>query len=473
VHRRDEEGVKTTFHDVAGLDEAVTELSEIKEFLENPKRYRRIGARPPHGVLLVGPPGTGKTLLARALAGETGVPFFHLSGADFVEMFAGMGAARVRALFDKAKKKAPSIVFIDEIDALGKTRIASGTGSTDEREQTLNALLVELDGFDENPGVCLIAATNRAEMLDPALMRAGRFDRQVVIDPPDRRGRLEILKVHARGKRMGESVDLAVVAQRTVGLSGADLMNIMNEAAILAARADRKVIEPADLEEAIDRSVAGIERRSRILSPAEREISAYHEAGHAVLAEALEGADPVHKVTIVPRGAGALGMTLQRAEVDRYLQRRGELLDRVCVLFGGRVAEDITFGDVTTGAAHDLEQATSLARAMVARFGMSDRLGLLSYADPLDRRRGGAQGPPLPSQPTAREIDLEVKRFLDEQYARAKALLLEHQDALKRVAARLLELESLTREQLLEALKAPPAPEPTPEPAEEPTPAVA
>src|SRR5215510_9163601 len=369
----DRKELKTTFADVAGVDEAKAELMEVVDFLKNPKKYQRLGGRIPKGVLLVGPPGTGKTLLARAVAGEADVPFFFLSGSEFVEMFVGVGASRVRDLFEQAKEKAPCIVFIDELDAIGKTR-AGNTGflsGHDEREQTLNQLLAEMDGFDSSKGVIIMAATNRPEVLDPALLRAGRFDRQVVVDKPDVRGREAILRVHARSVTPGPTVDLHVLAARTPGMAGADLANIINEAALLAARKGKDAVEMADLEEAVDRVVAGLERRSRVLSETERDIVAHHEMGHALVAFSMPHADPVQKVTIIPRGVAALGITYQLPTEDRYILRRTELEDRIAVMLGGHAAEELVYGELSTGAHNDLERATQLARLMVMKYGMS------------------------------------------------------------------------------------------------------
>ena len=408
----DRKELKTTFADVAGVDEAKAELMEVVDFLRNPQKYQRLGGRIPKGVLIVGPPGSGKTLLARAVAGEADVPFFFLSGSEFVEMFVGVGAARVRDLFEQAKEKAPCIVFIDELDAIGKSRAgATGfVGGHDEREQTLNQLLVEMDGFDASKGVIIMAATNRPEVLDAALLRPGRFDRQVVVDRPDVRGREAILQVHARHVRLAPDVNLQVIAARTPGFAGADLANIVNEAALLAARKGKEAVEQAELEEAIDRVIAGMERRSLVLSETERDIVAHHEMGHALVAFSVPHADPVHKVTIIPRGVGALGMTYQLPTEDRYLLRRSELDDRIAVLVGGHVAEELVYGELSTGAHNDLERATALARAMVMRYGMSDRLGPLTFGangGPGFLRRGGPGGkaasvstarrPPAPS----------------------------------------------------------------------------
>ncbi|HXA95134.1 MAG TPA: ATP-dependent zinc metalloprotease FtsH, partial [Candidatus Dormibacteraeota bacterium] len=377
----DRKELKTTFADVAGVEEAKAELMEVVDFLKNPKKYQRLGGRIPKGVLLVGPPGTGKTLLARAVAGEADVPFFFLSGSEFVEMFVGVGASRVRDLFEQAKEKAPCIVFIDELDAIGKTR-AGNTGflsGHDEREQTLNQLLAEMDGFDSSKGVIIMAATNRPEVLDAALLRAGRFDRQVVVDKPDVKGREAILHVHARNVKLAPTVDLHVLAARTPGMAGADLANIINEAALLAARKGKDAVDMADLEEAVDRVVGGLERKSRVLSEKERDIVAHHEIGHALVASSLPNADPVHKVTIIPRGVAALGATYQLPLEDRYLLTRSELEDRIAVLLGGRVAEEIIYGEVSTGAHNDLERGTELARLMVMQYGMSEALGPMTF----------------------------------------------------------------------------------------------
>jgi cell division protease FtsH len=454
-----ETDVKTTFKDVAGVDEAVEEVREVVEFLKNPDKFRRLGAQIPKGVLLVGLPGTGKTLLARALAGEARVPFFHLSGSDFVEMFAGLGAARVRDLFKQAKEKAPCIVFIDELDALGKTRTIASIGGHEEREQTLNALLVELDGFEPNTGVVLIAATNRPETLDPALLRPGRFDRQVVVDRPDQQGREAVLRVHAQGKKLAPDVDLKVIAQRTVGMVGADLANVLNEAALLAGRGGREEIRMQDVEEAIDRVMAGLEKKKRLLSPKEKEIVAFHESGHALLAMLLPGADKVHKVSIVPRGIAALGYTLQLPTEDRYLVRKAELEDRLVVLLGGRSAEEVVFNEISSGAQNDLEVATDFARRMVVEFGMSERLGLTSYNGHKRPRFLDlpVEGQKSYSEETAREIDLEVKRILDEAHARAKDMLGENRPALERIARRLLEIEIIDREEIERIIKETPA----------------
>ncbi len=446
---------KVTFKDVAGIDEAVEEVKEIVEFLKNPKKFQQLGGRIPKGVLLVGPPGTGKTLLARAVAGEAGVPFFSLTGSDFVEMFVGVGAARVRDLFQQAAQKAPCIIFIDELDALGKARgISPVPGGHDEREQTLNQLLAEMDGFDPNIGIIVMAATNRPEILDLALLRPGRFDRQIVVDRPDLRGREAILRVHARNVKLGPDVDLRIVAARTPGFVGADLANVVNEAALLAARKGKKQVEMEDFEEAIDRVIAGLERKSRVMNPREKERVAYHEAGHALVACSLKGVDPVHRVSIIPRGVAALGYTLQLPTEDRYLMTRSELENRLKVFLGGRVAEEIVFGEVSTGAQNDLERATQIARSMVAEYGMSDKIGPVSYGD---SRRGLFLGTELPvtrpySEQVAAEIDSEVRRIVEEAYAEVKELLLRKRDKLEALAQRLLQKEVVEHDELAELL---------------------
>ncbi len=467
---------KVTFDDVAGVDEAKEELQEVIEFLKHPKKFQALGAKIPRGVLLVGPPGSGKTLLAKAVAGEAGVPFFSISGSEFVEMFVGVGASRVRDLFDQAKKSAPCLVFIDEIDAVGRQRGAGLGGGHDEREQTLNQLLVEMDGFDPNAGIILIAATNRPDILDPALLRPGRFDRRVVVDNPDTKGRRAILEVHTRGKPLAEDVNADVLAKHTPGFSGADLANLVNEAALLAARRNKKKITMSEMDEAIERVIAGPQRRSRILSPKEREIAAYHEGGHAILGKLLPNADPPHKVTILPRGM-ALGYVLYAPPEDKYTYTRAELMDRITAALGGRVSEQMVFGEVTTGAQNDFEQATELARRMVTEFGMSEKLGPLS----LGKRHGPVfLGRDLVetrnySEEIAYEIDKEIRRIIDECYERASALIADNRDKLERVAKVLLEKESLEGEQLERVLageplepEAPPvaaAPvEPKPEP---------
>jgi cell division protease FtsH len=441
----DRKEMKTTFTDVAGLDEAVQELQEIVDFLKNPRKYQRLGGRIPKGVLLLGPPGCGKTLLARAVAGEANVPFFFMSGSEFVEMFVGLGAARVRDLFGQAKEKAPALVFLDELDTIGKGRggaIGSGFGSHDEREQTLNQLLVEMDGFDSSKGVIIMAATNRPDVLDPALVRPGRFDRQVVVDRPDLRGREAILRVHARSVALDRAVDLKVLAARTPGFTGADLANVVNEAALLAARREKDSVTMAELEEAIDRVVAGLERKSRVISEREREIVAVHEMGHALVALTVPSADPVHRVSIIPRGAAALGMTMQRPLEDRYLLQEPELLDRLTILVGGRAAEEIAFKQISTGAQDDLQKATDIARAMVMEYGMSDKLGPLSFGR--DGFRGGegrllfpGEGPQL-SEGTATVVDAEVSRLVKEAHDRAQGILQERRDLLERLSKLLM-----------------------------------
>ena len=434
-----------TFADVAGCDEAKQELKEVVDFLKKPKEYEALGARIPKGALLVGPPGTGKTLLARAVAGEAGVPFFSLSGADFVEMFVGVGAARVRDLFQQAKQRAPCIIFIDELDAIGRQRSVHLGAVNDEREQTLNALLVEMDGFEANAGVIILAATNRPDVLDRALLRPGRFDRQIVVDSPDLDGREAILKVHARGKKLGPDADLRSVAAATAGMSGADLANALNEAALLAARRKEKAIGQRDLEDAVEKVVAGPERRSRRLNAEDRRRVAYHEVGHALVAAHSAHADPVHKISIVPRGRAALGYTMQLPSEDQFLLTRSELLDRLRGLLGGRAAEEVVFGEVTTGAQNDLEHASALARQMVAVYGMSERVGLANCAQ---RQPEFLAGPGYPlqrdcSEQTAREIDEEVKGLLDRAYVEAKEVLTVHRDQLERVTTELLARETL------------------------------
>ncbi len=442
---------RVTFADVAGVEEAKGELLEVVDFLRNPARYQAIGARIPKGVLLVGPPGTGKTLLARAVAGEAGVPFFSLSGSEFIEMFVGMGAARMRDLFEQAKQRAPCIVFIDELDAIGKARGGMlAVASHDEREQTLNQLLVEMDGFDSTRGVILMAATNRPEVLDPALRRAGRFDRQVVVDRPALRGRQAILDVHARKVRLDADADLRVVAQRTPGMTGADLANVVNEAALAAARRGSETVARRDFEQAVDRLQLGLEKRGGLLSPEEKRRVAWHEAGHTLAALSVEHADPVHRVTIIPRSIGALGATLQLPDQERTLLSRDQLLDRVCVLMGGRAAEELALGDTSTGAHNDLERASELARQMACRFGMSPELGPVSYGragGPRFLDVGGGEERNY-SEKTAQAIDAEVRRLLSEQYERARTLLARRRAGLERIALRLLEAETLEREEL-------------------------
>src|SRR2546428_2587076 len=444
-----------TFADVAGVDEAKAELQEVVEFLRDPKKYGRLGARVPKGVLLVGPPGTGKTLLARAVAGEAKVPFFSISGSEFVEMIVGVGASRVRDLFTQAEAIAPCIVFIDELDALGKARGATPLmGGHDEREQTLNQLLVEMDGFDSRKGVCILSATNRPEILDPALLRPGRFDRQVLVDRPDLNGREEILRLHARKVRLSPNVELRTIAARTPGFVGADLANITNKAALLAAREDKEAIEMADLEEAIERIIAGLEKKNRLLSKQEQRIVAYHEAGHALVAASSPHADPVHRISIIPRGIAALGYTLQLPTEDRYLVTRAELLDKLAVLFGGRAAEELIFQEISTGGHNDLQRAADIARRMVVEYGMSAKFGPLAF-DPkhgpvfLD---GTASGAKEYSEETARDIDEEVARITRETYTRVQEILARRRNDLERLAQRLLETEVLEGEELKQLL---------------------
>ncbi len=444
-----------TFADVAGIDEAEAELIEVVEFLKNPGKYQRLGGHIPKGVLLLGPPGTGKTLLARAVAGEAGVPFFSITGSDFVEMFVGVGAARVRDLFAQAVEHAPSIIFIDELDALGKARGMSMLTSHDEREQTLNQLLAEMDGFEPNQGVILMAATNRPEILDPALLRPGRLDRQVLVDRPDIKGREKILALHAKKIKVSPAVDLGTVAAKTPGFVGADLANIVNEAALLAARQGKEAVEMADFDEAIERVVAGLQKKSRVMSQREKKIVAYHESGHALLAELVPGADPVSKISIIPRGMAALGYTQQLPTEDRYLMTRSELLARIHVLFGGRVAEEITFGDVSTGAQNDLQKATEIARTMVTQFGMSEKLGLVALEGPRTPLflPVPTQAPREFSEETARLIDEEVKKILSDAHVKVREILAAHRNALEELAKLLLEKEVVERPQLQAILK--------------------
>jgi cell division protease FtsH len=433
-----------TFKDVAGNEEAKQELQEVVEFLKEPQKFAALGARIPKGVLLVGPPGTGKTLMAKAISGEAGVPFFSISGSEFVEMFVGVGASRVRDLFEQAKKNSPCIIFIDEIDAVGRHRGAGLGGSHDEREQTLNQILVEMDGFDTDTNIIIIAATNRPDILDPALLRPGRFDRRVTMDAPDMRGRRAILDVHVRGKPLAADVDLDVIAKQTPGFAGADLENLVNEAAILAARRNRRSISNEEFQEAIERVIAGPERRSRLITPKEKEIVAYHEAGHAVAMHVLPNHDPVHKVTIVPRGMAG-GYTMSLPDEESNLMTRARFRDQLVALLGGRVAEKIRFGDVTTGAANDLERVTALARAMVTQWGMSERLGPIRYGEREEMmflNRAFSEHRNY-SDKVAQAIDEEVKRLVDEAHERCHQLLLEHWEALERVAKRLLEVEAL------------------------------
>jgi cell division protease FtsH len=449
--------VKVKFGDVAGVDEAEDELKELVEFLKNPRKYTNLGGRIPKGALLVGPPGTGKTLLARAVAGEAHVPFFSLSGSEFVEMFVGVGAARIRDLFQQAEAKAPCIVFIDELDALGKIRVQSPMGSHEEREQTLNQLLAEMDGFDSRKGVIIMAATNRPEVLDPALLRPGRFDRQILVDKPDVRGREAILRIHAKGVKTAAEVDLKVVAARTAGFAGADLANLVNEAALLAARSDQPEVRMKDFESAIDRLIAGLEKK-RVMSTKEREIVAYHESGHAIVASVLPGLDPVHKISIVQRGFGALGYTMQLPLEDRYLLTRGDLLSQLAVLLGGRTAEEIALSDISTGAQNDLQRATDMARAMVTEFGMSDALGAVNY----DGNKSRTRFLDLPgmdrgnySEPTAEKIDIEIKRIVTEAHDKARAILSTNREKLETITRRLLEVEVMEGDELRQLLAQP------------------
>ncbi|EPJ41710.1 putative ATP-dependent zinc metalloprotease FtsH [Streptomyces afghaniensis 772] len=454
---------KTTFSDVAGSDEAVEELHEIKEFLQEPAKFQAVGAKIPKGVLLYGPPGTGKTLLARAVAGEAGVPFYSISGSDFVEMFVGVGASRVRDLFEQAKANAPAIVFVDEIDAVGRHRGAGLGGGHDEREQTLNQLLVEMDGFDVKGGVILIAATNRPDILDPALLRPGRFDRQIAVDRPDMQGRLEILKVHQKGKPVAPDVDLSAVARRTPGMTGADLANVLNEAALLTARSDQKLIDNHMLDEAIDRVVAGPQKRTRIMSDKEKKITAYHEGGHALVAAASPNSDPVHKITILSRGR-ALGYTMVLPDEDKYSTTRNEMLDQLAYMLGGRAAEELVFHDPTTGAANDIEKATGLARAMVTQYGMTERLGAIKFGgdntEPFLGREMSHQRDY--SEEVAALVDEEVKKLIETAHNEAWEILVENRDVLDNLVLQLLEKETLGKEEIAEifapVVKRPPRP---------------
>ncbi|OGP95791.1 MAG: cell division protein FtsH [Deltaproteobacteria bacterium RBG_16_55_12] len=444
-----------TFADVEGIDEAKDELVEVVEFLKHPEKYQRLGGHIPKGVLLLGPPGTGKTLLARAVAGEAGVAFFSISGSDFVEMFVGVGAARVRDLFAQAVEHAPSIIFIDELDALGKARGMSVLTSHDEREQTLNQLLAEMDGFDPNQGVIIMAATNRPEILDPALLRPGRFDRQVLVDRPDIKGREKILRLHAKKIKLSPTVDLSVLAAKTPGFVGADLANIVNEAALLAARQGKDAVEMTDFDEAIERVIAGLQKKSRVMSAQEKKTVAYHESGHALVAELVPGADPVSKISIIPRGMAALGYTQQLPTEDRYLMTRSELLGRVSVLLGGRVAEEMVFGDVSSGAQNDLQRATEIARTMVTQFGMSEKLGLVSLEGPRTPLflPIPTHAPKEYSEETARLIDEEVKKIISQAHAKAREILGSHRSALEELAKLLLEKEVVERPELQAILK--------------------
>ncbi|HSH48692.1 MAG TPA: ATP-dependent zinc metalloprotease FtsH, partial [Halomonas sp.] len=459
-----ESDTKVTFDDVAGVDEAKAELQEVIDFLKNPKEYGSLGARMPKGILLVGPPGTGKTLLARAVAGEASVPFFSISGSEFVEMFVGVGAARVRDLFEQARKTAPAIIFIDELDALGRARgSATMHGGSDEREQTLNQLLSELDGFDPGEGVVLLAATNRPEILDPALLRAGRFDRQVLVDRPDRAGRVQILKVHMEKIVLDAEMELDDIAALTTGFSGADLANLVNEAALLATRRRGKVVTMDDFTHAIERIVAGLEKRNRLINPRERKIVAYHEMGHALVSLALPGVNEVHKVSIIPRGIGALGYTIQRPTEDRFLMTESELRDKIAVLMGGRAAETLVFGHLSTGAADDLARATDIARSMVARYGMDAELGHVSY----ETEKSSFLGDRTPSyfersysEATAEAMDNAVREVLQEVTAQALQILTDNRDILERAAGRLLEVETLDEAALQELTQGLRSPEP-------------
>lgn len=449
IYQEDE--VTVRFDDVAGVDEAKQELSEITDFLKEPERFTRIGGNVPRGILLVGPPGTGKTLLARAVAGESGVPFFSMSGSDFVEMFVGLGAARVRDLFEQAKQKAPCIIFIDELDALGKARgIGGAVSGHDEREQTLNQLLVEMDGFDPNIGVILIAATNRPEILDPALLRPGRFDRQVLVDRPDKKGREAILRLHLKKIQVDQTVDVETIAGMTPGMAGADLANIVNEAALLAVRHKKEKVGMAEFEEAVERVVAGLEKKNRLMNAEERKIVAYHEMGHAVVARALPGTDPVKKISIIPRGIAALGYTLQVPTEDRFLMKKTELLNKIATLLGGRVAEEIVFKDISTGAHNDLARATDIARSMIKEYGMSEKLGKVYFSREKSRQflPVSPEGTQEYSESTAEIIDDEVKQIINGQYERARQLLLKNREIIEKGAEKLLAQEKIEAEEL-------------------------
>jgi len=449
-----QEGSKVTFKDVAGVDEVVEELKEIVEFLKDPAKFQKLGARLPKGVLLVGPPGTGKTLLAKAVAGEANVPFFSISGSEFVEMFVGVGAARVRDLFQQAKQKAPCIVFIDEIDAIGRSR-GRGVimGGHDEREQTLNQLLVEMDGFQSEKGVIIMAATNRPDVLDPALLRPGRFDRQILVDKPDLKGRVEIFKIHTRNMPVDKDVDFKVLAAQTPGFAGAEIANVANEAALLASRRGKKKVGMAEFQEAIERVIAGLEKKNKVINEREKQVIAYHEAGHAVVGHFLPHTDPVQKISIVPRGLGALGYTIQTPLEDRYLLTKGELMDRVTGLLGGRAAEEIAFGEISTGAQNDLERATEIARSMVIQYGMSEKLGPLTFCEDQDHRFLGQELLLRRcSENTARLIDEEIQEIVRQAYDRAKNLLIEKRPLLEELARKLLEKETLGRKEIEEVL---------------------
>ena len=454
ARRYDEDKMKITFKDVAGAEEAKQELEEVVEFLKSPQKYNELGAKIPKGVLLYGPPGTGKTLLAKAVAGEAGVPFFSISGSDFVEMFVGVGASRVRDLFDQAKKSAPCIVFIDEIDAVGRQRGAGLGGGHDEREQTLNQLLVEMDGFSANEGIIMIAATNRPDILDPALLRPGRFDRQIVVDRPDIKGRTEILKVHCKGKPVGQDVSLDVIAQRTPGFTGADLSNLVNEAALLTARRDKKVINMPEMEEAAERVIMGPERKSRVISDKEKRLTAYHEGGHTIVGMLLEHTDPVHKVTIIPRGRAG-GYTLSLPKEDKYYATRSEMLDELKVLLGGRVAEALVLKEISSGASNDLQRATQLARQMICEYGMSDNIGPVTFGHRQDQvflGRDIARDKDY-SEEVAAEIDKEVRAFMEDAYAATEKLLSENIDKLHVIAKALIEKETLEEEEINQLVK--------------------
>ena len=454
ARRYDEDKIKVTFKDVAGADEAKQELQEVVEFLKQPQKYNDLGAKIPKGVLLYGPPGTGKTLLAKAVAGEAGVPFFSISGSDFVEMFVGVGASRVRDLFEQAKKSAPCIVFIDEIDAVGRQRGAGLGGGHDEREQTLNQLLVEMDGFGANEGIIMIAATNRPDILDPALLRPGRFDRQIVVDRPDIKGRTEILKVHVKGKPIGDDVQLDIIAQRTPGFTGADLSNLVNEAALMTARKNKKKINMPEMEEAAERVIMGPERKSRVISDNEKKLTAYHEGGHTVVGMLLEHTDPVHKVTIIPRGRAG-GYTLSLPKEDRYYATRSEMLDELKVLLGGRVAEALVLKEISSGASNDLQRATALARQMICEYGMSEKIGPVTFGHRQDQvflGRDIARDKDY-SEEVAAEIDKEVRTFLDDAYAATEKLLNDNMDKLHVIAQALIERETLEKEEIADLIE--------------------
>jgi cell division protease FtsH len=445
-----QEEIDVRFVDVAGVDEAKQELMEVVEFLSEPGKFTEIGGKIPKGILLVGPPGTGKTMLAKAVAGESGVPFFSMSGSEFVEMFVGLGAARVRDLFDQAKQKAPCIIFIDELDALGKARGFGTVGGHDEREQTLNQLLVEMDGFDPNVGVILLAATNRPEILDPALLRPGRFDRNILVDRPDKKGREEILKVHMKNIKVSKDVDLSVLAAMTPGMVGADLANLVNEAALLAVRRKKKKAGMAEFEEAVERVIAGLEKKNRLINPREREIVAYHEMGHAIVALSLPGTDPVQKISIIPRGIAALGYTMQTPTEDRFLMSKTELLNKIATLLGGRAAEEIVFEDISTGAHNDLARATDIARSMVKEYGMSPKVGQVYFAR---EKRNQFLNIPMEgageySEATAELIDNEVRKIINDQYAKTRTILEERRDILDKGARLLLEKEKIEGEEV-------------------------